>query len=154
MAEMPPVHIIEFAVEASLQSPCQSKRGVAIFDGEYLVACGHNHKPAGFMCDGSKACKYKCSQDAVHAEQAAIIGAGRAARGCEMLHVKTVDRCVVPSMGPSCLQCSKLIIEAGITAMWLYHERGWKRYEARLFHYMSGAYMPPPMNSKAEAPHA
>jgi len=141
----PPQHIVDFAIEASLLSPCQSKRGVAIFNGDDLVSTGFNHKPRGFFCDGSNECKSMCSRDAVHAEQAAIIGIpGPKTRGAEMLHVKTVDGNLVESMGPSCLQCSKLIIEAGITAMWLFHAAGWKRYAAGIFHRLSGAYRPPP----------
>lgn len=141
---MPPIHIIEFAVEASVLSPCQSKRGAAVFRGEDLVSVGYNHKPKGFLCDHSAECKRKCPLDAVHAEQSAMVGVPMSAlRGSEMLHVKTIDGLIVPSMMPSCLQCSKLIIEAGIEWMWLYHAEGWKRYTAAQFHWHSGAYMPP-----------
>jgi deoxycytidylate deaminase len=137
----PPEHIIQFAIEASLNSPCQSKRGVAIWSGEDLVSIGWNYKPKPFVCDGSTECKFKCGKDAVHAEQHAIIF-GRDIRGCQMLHVKTVSGVLVPSMGPSCLQCSKLILAVGISAMWLYHENGWLRYDPVEFHYLSGAYVP------------
>lgn len=51
-----------------------------------------------------------------------------------MLHIKTVDGAAVPSAGPSCLECSKLILEAGVAEMWLFLETGWTRYSAREFH--------------------
>jgi deoxycytidylate deaminase len=135
----PPDHIIQFAVEASVNSPCRSKRGAAIFKGEDLVSVGWNHKPKGFVCDGSDTCKSMCSLDAIHAEQSALLG--RNVSGAEMLHVKTVDGELVPSGGPSCLQCSKLIIEARLDAMWLFHPAGWKRYDPTTFHILSGAYV-------------
>jgi deoxycytidylate deaminase len=139
----PPKHIVEFAIEAANLSPCRSKRGAAIFHGECILSTGFNHKPNGFTCDGSEGCKSLCRNDAVHAEQAAIIGAGRRFSLAEMLHVKTVDGKLVSSGPPSCLQCSKLILEAGIAAMWLYHEDGWKRYDAHTFHLLSGnVYVP------------
>ena len=52
----------------------------------------------------------------------------------EMLHVQVVEDRIVPSGPPSCPQCSKLILESGIAGMWLLHDDGWKRYDAREFH--------------------
>jgi hypothetical protein len=135
----PPDNIIRFAVRASMESPCQSKRGAAIFDGENLVSVGHNHQPAPFYCDGSEACKRTCGRTAIHAEQMAILHAGSAARGAEILHIKTVDGKTVASDGPSCLACSKLVLFCGLRGMWLFHQAGWKFYEAALFHYQSGS---------------
>lgn len=43
------------------------------------------------------------------------------APGTSMLHVKAVDGKPVASMAPSCLECSKLILEAGIGWMHLLH---------------------------------
>lgn len=128
------------AIEASLNSPCQSKRGVVIFEGENHISMGWNNQPAPFVCDGSENCKRSCSKTAIHAEQAAIINAlgGGSLVGAEMLHVKTIDGLLVPSMGPSCLQCSKLILAVGLKGMWLFHENGWKWYAAAEFHYRSG----------------
>jgi hypothetical protein len=44
---------------------------------------------------------------------------------------------LVPSGGPSCAQCSKLALAAGIVGVWLYHENGWRRYGAGEFHRLS-----------------
>jgi deoxycytidylate deaminase len=138
----PPQHIIDFAIEAANRSACRSKRGAAIFFRDNLISTGFNHKPGNLVCDGSEECKRYCRKDAVHAEQAAILH-GSLLRGCEMLHVKTVDGKLVPSGPPSCLECSKLILEVGIDGMWLYHEDGWRRYDARTFHLLSGSvYIP------------
>jgi len=143
---------IDFAVEASLQSPCLSKRGVAIWDASGLISVGRNFKPAPFVCDQSAVCKMKCSKDAVHAEQAALLYASRSVRGASMLHVKTVEGKLVPSMQPSCLECSKLILASGIANMWLFHPKGWRRYPAIEFHYLSGADLKPKGLDPATAP--
>ena len=133
----PEQHLIDLAIQVSGWSPCRSKRGSVIFVGENVIAHGHNYKPHPFACDGSAACKATCRIEAVHAEQRALLDAGRSARGAEMLHVKSVDGKLVPSGGPSCAQCSKLALAAGVTAMWLYHEAGWKRYETAEWHRLS-----------------
>ena len=138
----PPPKEIRAAIEAAKLSLCQSKRGASIWNEYGHVASGYNHKPKGFVCDGSDACKRNCAQDAVHAEQHAIILAGHNCEGSEMLHVKVVDGELVYSGPPSCLQCSKLIIQAGIAGMWLFHPDGWRRYTPQEFHWYSGAYLP------------
>jgi hypothetical protein len=53
------------------------------------------------------------------------------------LHVKTVNGELVPSGGPSCVQCSKLALVCGIAGFWLYHEEGWRRYPMQEFHQLS-----------------
>lgn len=130
--------MVERAIAASLHSPCLSKRGVVLWaPGGDVVATGYNDKPNGFLCTGDASCKSDCARQAVHAEQAALIAAGPRARGAHMLHVKTVGATLVASGGPSCVQCSKLILAAGIARMWLYHEAGWRSYDARGFHRLS-----------------
>jgi deoxycytidylate deaminase len=134
----PPQHLIDLAVQVSGWSPCRSKRGSVIFDRDgNVIAHGHNYKPQGFECDGSEACKATCRVEAIHAEQRALLEAGSRARGAEMLHVKSVDGKLVPSDGPSCVQCSKLGLAAGVRAMWLYHENGWRRYPTDEWHRLS-----------------
>ncbi len=126
---------MEAAVLASLRSPCQSKRGVAIFTPTGLISTGYNHQPMNFICDGSDRCKSTCGKTAIHAEQHAILSAPRLEIfGAHMLHVKTVDGIPVASAGPSCLECSKLILDAGIETMWLLLDDGWNSYSAEQFH--------------------
>jgi len=135
--DQPPQSAIEAAISFSKLSPCRSKRGVAVFFDQQVRGGGYNYKPGG-LCDGSEACKATCRDEAVHAEQQALLSLGRRANGCEMLHVKTVDGVLVPSGPPSCVQCSKLALAAGIAAVWLFRgEDGWVRYPTNVFHDLS-----------------
>lgn len=135
------------AVRAGSFSPCaKSKRGVVIWSPiEGVVAWGWNAPPDGFRCDGSDECRASCGKVAVHAEQAALlacISKGVRARGLEMIHTKVVLVAGVWAgvFGgpPSCPDCSKLILEAGIAGMWLVEEREGRptlvRYAADEFH--------------------
>jgi deoxycytidylate deaminase len=133
--EKPSEGMIAEAIRGSKNSPCRSKRGVVIYGEGKPVFARWNWKPGG--CDGSAACKATCNQTAVHAEQQALVHAGRWSNGAEMLHVKTVDGALVPSGGPSCVQCSKLVVAAGIAGVWLFHADGWRRYVADEFHRLS-----------------
>lgn len=135
--ESPPQRFIDTAIELSTCSPCRSKRGVVIFRENLRIASGYNFKPFGFGCDGTEACKATCGDEAVHAEQMALLRGGLHVQGCDLLHVKSVDGQLVPSGGPSCVQCSKLALVAGVAAVWLYRAHGWQRYEAAEFHRLS-----------------
>lgn len=138
LIEGPPDHVVAAAIGESIQSPCRSKRGVAIFDQEEnVVTSAHNYKPRSFACDGSAACKATCRTEAIHAEQQTLLYAGRKSAGCDLVHVKTVDGQLVPSGPPSCVPCSKLILVANIVGVWLYHADGWRRYDAVEFHRLS-----------------
>lgn len=158
---------VDYAVEVAMKSPCQSKRGVLIADkaGD-LIGEGFNHQPSPFICDGSDACKRTCGKTAVHAEQSAILSARADVRSGWMLHVKARDGKPCASMAPSCLECSKLILESGISWMHLLHDttaqilpgekvvgvvEGWSvdgsikelhisRYSAQHFHWLTAEY--------------
>jgi deoxycytidylate deaminase len=134
----PSIRAVSAAIGASVLSPCRSKRGAVVFHEELgwtrIWARGHNSTPD---CDGSPRCKATCRTRAVHAEQAALIRAGLHALGRDLLHVKTIDGQLVPSGGPSCVECSKLALAARIAGVWLYHENGWHRYDATEFHRQS-----------------
>lgn len=137
MSTEPPAHLVEFAVEQAMHSPCRSKRGSVIFLGDDIVSHGYNYRPL-VACDGSPDCKATCRQTAVHAEQVALLAAGSSRAWCaDMLHVKAIDGKLVPSGGPSCVQCSKLGLVAGIAGIWLYHEDGWRRYSGEEWHRLS-----------------
>ncbi len=135
----PPPAAVAKALDASLHSPCLSKRGVSVWDPATLkvVATGYNWKLPGDACTGDARCKGTCSKSAVHAEQSALLMLGRNAGNMDMLHVKTVDGALVASGPPSCVECSKLIAAACIAGMWLYHQGGWRRYTAAEFHRLS-----------------
>lgn len=145
--EAPDPRYIEMATEMGAMSPCEkSRRGVVIWfvgwpPGTPDAVVDHN-RPASGDCDGSEACRAACSKICIHAEQGAIFSAlhlihdDRARlRGAELLHVKVVDGAPVPGGPPSCVDCSKLILESGISGVWLWEvERGWVRRDAYTFH--------------------
>lgn len=143
----PPPHIIAKAIAVGAASPCaKSKRGVAIFYtvNSGLVSEGTNHPPRPFVCSGDQVCRAACGKLCVHAEAAALLnwssGLSRSLRSVDsfdMVHVKVVEGELVASGPPSCWQCSRLILEAGIKGMWLFHEDGWCRYEAEEFHQLT-----------------
>lgn len=130
---------LQLAVSVAGGSTCaKSRRGVVIFkpgqQGITPAGIGCNAPPHPFRCDGSGACRAACSKVAVHAEEVALLMAGVSAVGCDLLHVKVVDNEAVWSGGPSCWQCSRSILHAGVAGVWLLHEAGLRRYEAVEFH--------------------
>lgn len=141
----PPITFADFvglALEFSTSSPCcKSKRGAVAFNGQEngrreLVAVGWNHRADGAACDGSPACRAACRSICVHAEQALILSTA-SLEGADVIHVKSIDGALVASGGPSCGECSKLLLAAGAAAVWLYHVDGWKRYPIAEFHKLS-----------------
>jgi deoxycytidylate deaminase len=114
---------VQRAAAVAMNSPCQSKRGVVIssIDGS-IVSEGYNHQPFPFRCDGSDRCKSNCGKTAIHAEQSAILNAKQILSGFWMIHVKAKGGIPRASMAPSCLECSKLIVESGISWMFLLHD--------------------------------
>lgn len=133
----PPQDVIDLAINFSTLSPCRSKRGaVATFPYMSERIAAYNSKPDGVACDGSAECKSRCGVEAVHAEQKVLL-MGVFPRGATMVHVKTEDGKLVPSGGPSCVECSKLMLHAGVEAMWLFHESGWRKYPMEDFHRLS-----------------
>lgn len=153
---MTPERALEEAVRVGASSPCaKSKRGVVIFhpsiylEWSFVAAEGCNAPPSSFRCDGSDACRKACGRVCVHAEQAALLDllsdvshrSFDTIRDLEMLHVKVVEGKPVPSGGPSCIECSKLILASGLAAMWLLEDRGdgakLYRYTALEFHEMT-----------------
>lgn len=131
---------LEQAVKVACESPCQkSKRGVVLWHPErFDILCGgYNHLPRGFSCNGSQVCRENCSTLCIHAEMTAILEAQCGIQDFHMLHVKVVDGKAVPSGPPSCVECSKHILKAGIDTMWLLHEEGLCGYSAVEFHKLS-----------------
>ena len=142
------------AIAAACASPCQkSRRGAALWTPGAARCWTAFNAPAVGTCDGSEACRASCRRICAHAEQVVLLQAGRLhARGAELLHIKVVPCTRVlperhelhavqvdtfeaaPSGPPSCAECSKLIVTAGVAGVWLFHEDGWKRYTAHDFH--------------------
>lgn len=169
--DKPPDSVIEVARQMAVLSPCQkSKRGVVIYhpdppkpyEQNFIAGDGYNGHPSNpfARCDGSEACRRDCAKLCVHAEARALL---YARDWCNdrfheryipdakipnymmpklvMVHVKVVDTIVVAGGGPSCWQCSRDILEAGIAGVWLYEQPidrsafpAWRFYTAIDFH--------------------
>lgn len=170
---LPPPDLIAHAVRMAQRSPCaKSKRGAVVYDAAAyktpegmehprslagrprVLGAGHNGMPYPFACGGS--CGKACSPLCMHAEQRAVRVAEReghdliAIGSCDLIHVKVVGGVLVAGGGPSCWECSKLVVESGIAAVWLYEEQParpapagsggirppslWRRYPAIDFH--------------------
>lgn len=130
--------LLPLAAAAAVRSPCaKSQRGVLVFraDGT-VVGRGFNAQPKPFACDGSDACRASCGKLCEHAEAAALRDAGpiHPQAVVHLLHVKVVRGVAVPSGPPSCWQCSRAILAAGISSVWLLHQGGVKGYTAEDFH--------------------
>lgn len=138
------IEALELASLVAIGSGCdKSKRGVVVFHRDIPTALGvgHNHPPAPMRCDGSDLCRAECNKICVHAEQAAILDVCRAdgiREGSQLLHIKVMPfpwpneppwfiwrngpiYLPVPSGPPSCWQCSRFVLEAGIAKVWLAH---------------------------------
>jgi len=134
------------------RSPCgKSKRGVVIYDREShaVLAWGHN-EPALGACGNNAACRAACARICVHAEQQALL-INFSAYNFDLVHVKVVDGSLVPSGGPSCVECSKLILAAGVDGVWLFHAEGWRRYPAEEFHMLTLAALGLPLTLARES---
>lgn len=135
----PPDFIVEAARLTALRSPCaKSKRGVVLFDRDghtperydHLPGRGFNGQPGAFSCTGSAGCRTHCAKLCMHAEQRAIVDAMRYPQAVplyalELVHVKVVNNEVVPGGGPSCWQCSRLVVEVGLRGVWLFEAQRW-----------------------------
>lgn len=143
--------IVRQTVAVAAGSPCaKSKRGVAIWGGSFdhpdqhgwpFLLIEHNSPPQGFSCLGREVCGNHCNKVAVHAEERALLRVAKSVEPCQfstqgasMLHVKVIDGELVQSRAPSCWQCSRMILEAGVESIWLYHVTGWEEYSTLEFH--------------------
>ena len=127
---------VDEALAQAQKSPCcKSHRGVVLYHGQgRIVGRGYNAQPEPFVCDGSEECRVNCGKLCVHAEAAAIRDAGDEARGADLVHVKEVRGVLAVSGPPSCWQCSREILGAGVARVWLFHADGWSCYSATEFH--------------------
>jgi deoxycytidylate deaminase len=134
------------AVNAARRSTCsKDQRGAAVWHHTYgAMVAASNGPPAPCICDGSDACRAACGKVAVHAEERALLrylqgggGGGLACRGMTVLHIRVVNGEPVASGPPSCVTCSRTLLAAGASNIWLWHDEGWKSYAADAFHFAS-----------------
>lgn len=150
-----PEHLLRSCIDEMIlegsRGPCaKSKRVSAIisssletYDGissyPYIIAV--NTPPGKFTCMNNELCRVNCNKVCVHAEENVILQAFKyrtiEVMGGACLHLKIVGGKAVASGNPSCISCSRKILQAGLKYMYLFHENGWKRYEAEEFHQLS-----------------
>lgn len=142
-----PGHIASAIREACGSTCKKSRRGAVIIFNNSLVGRASNGPPKGFACDGSTECREACNKVAVHAEERAIIQRNRVwIPGADLIHVKVDEKGKLVVSGlPSCWQCSRMIIEAGISRVWLHHTDDrygtvWQNYYADEFHELTLKY--------------
>lgn len=137
---------IDYAISIARYSQCRkSRRGVVIVNNNVIIGSGYNSPPNDKPC-------CKCLREdihnnlftelcyGVHAEQQAIIRTlknGCDLAGSRLFHVKIKNGSAVISRGPSCTQCSKNILESGITEIVLMENDGLKLYTAEEFNNLS-----------------
>lgn len=145
----PPAWAVAEAISVAKRSPCQKRKvGVVIYrcirgglpGGREIVVetegIGCNGPPQIGVeggasqegrCDGSPACRRDCAKRCVHAEPRAIdtlLPRERDQGFLRMVHVKLSDAGLLTACdGPSCVECSKIILDAGIGGIWLFESR-------------------------------
>jgi deoxycytidylate deaminase len=131
----PPDFAIRAAVNIGACSECdKSQRGVSIFIGDRIIGLGFNDQPPPLRCTADARCHATCGKLCEHAEQLAIRAAlcelsaraGRAVatlEGAQLVHAKVVGGALVAGGGPSCWQCSRLVLAVGLDGVWLYEAR-------------------------------
>lgn len=120
---MPSEHVIGQAIIAARRSTChKDQRGAAVWHAARggLVAAS-NGPPEPFACDGSDICRAACGKLAVHAEMRAVNRylrgvTGFATTGMQVLHIRVVDGKPVTSGPPSCITCSRDMLDAGVSS--------------------------------------
>ena len=136
-------NLIMQGIGAARRSTCsKDQRGAVVWHPSGgPIARDSNGPPPGFACDASEACRSACGKLAVHAEMRALLAYLRKPMtertGMHVLHIRTVDGRSVTSGAPSCISCSRDMLEAGVAVVWLWHDTGWRGYAADEFHALS-----------------
>jgi len=137
----PPSFAIEAAESVAAESPCQKRKvGISIYVSAWslpggrevvepgAIASGFNGPPDPGVCDGSTLCRRDCAKRCVHAETRAIAEVDTVhpeylyePHRVRLVHVKLDDSGkIMPCDGPSCVDCSKIILDRGLGGIWLY----------------------------------
>jgi hypothetical protein len=113
-------------VNAAAAGPCcKSKRGV-LFIADDALSIAVNGPAGGAPCGNDDACREACASICNHAEMRAILRAllkprTRALRKMHVIHI-AVDASGRPRSKPvpSCITCSRDMLEVGVEAVWLW----------------------------------
>lgn len=154
----PPDEMVEAAEQAAEASPCaKSTRGVVTWvhlpSRILRLSSTWNGPPQPFTCLKTDECKNTCNKRCNHAETRAIrrmwqtihvggySGDDFMISDVQMLHIKLDRGQGVPGGPPSCWQCSREILDAGIAGIWLWelypeaeYSGEWKFYTPLDFH--------------------
>ncbi len=163
--EGPPHVFVDMAISAARESPCdKSRRGAVIYAtgpgvpgalgwpaNTQAVGVGCNGTPVGAAgCTRDYACHQVCATICVHAEARALHAATQhtypSGTTLHLIHVQVAGSgfgggYLRPSGSPSCVGCSKQILDTGfISGVWLYELTNgpeicrWRYYDALTFH--------------------
>ncbi len=132
----------DLALKLAGHSPCvNDKRGVVIVYNSRVIGKGLNAPPEGFKCE-PEYCKPICKTYVIHAEMNAIFdaikkGYFRYLKGSRLYHARAENEQLANSRKPRCADCSKHILEIGISEIVLKHEEGYTLYDVNEFHKLS-----------------
>jgi deoxycytidylate deaminase len=116
----------------------KSKRVAALIKPNGLYVTGTNSPPSPFSCKSNEFCKKICNQICIHAEERALLLALKQyskVEDCICLHLKIVNCEPVVSGNPSCVTCSRKLLECGVKYMYLWQEKGWQQWTTEEFHF-------------------
>lgn len=127
------LRVIPQVIDEARRSLCaKDRRGAGVWHRNYdHLSLGNNSPPTPFRCDAEERALLRYLSAA---------GNGLGRTGMDVLHLRVVDGEPVPSGPPSCITCSRTILEAKAARVWLWHEEGWTMYAADDFHVRSLAH--------------
>ena len=137
-------YILQAAKVAQYSKCLKSQRGVVIVKNNEIISTGYNRP----TCEGKCCLRENIHTNGqvelcygVHAEWMALLNADKEKRaGAWLYHVKVKKGEAKPSGEPSCTPCSRLILEAGIAYVVLWHKEGYAVYDANEFNKTSFKY--------------
>lgn len=130
--------INEMIIEGPKSLCNKSKRVSAIIYSNGFSVIETNSPPLPFTCMNNENCKKICNKICVHAEERAILSALDKYGDlwdCICMHLKIVNGKPVPSGNPSCVTCSRKLLECKVKYMYLWQEQSWKRWTSEEFHH-------------------
>ena len=135
--------VLQAFVREAIAGPCRKSRRGALLLADNMLEVGVNRRADGRPCTGSAECRAACAQICNHAEEAAVVAAMRRRARLENVHVLHVaigedDKPRSDKITPSCITCSRLMLAAGVSVVWLWGLTGarheWCPWPIRDFH--------------------
>ena len=135
------------AISRGQAGPCSKSKRIAWAQspaGTYPARFAVNQPPVGLACAGDDACRDVCGKICTPAEETRVLDVLRApimheADDLAVFHLEIVggvpqafDRPGKPQ-GPSCITCARIMVQAGVRAVWLFGVDGWRWWRASDF---------------------